>query len=314
MTRHFIYPHLPARVVVQVNAATDCITVRTFRRAGGALNGPAVLPAADVAALLRRPVEPFAIGRATPAGSWLPLAAFGPALLGQQRTGAGLDDAGGFLQEIAQTALVLDAAVLGRAALSERAEWVIHCDPDGALAMPENRTLLTWQARAHKSAIYRARGQNSVLTVMLPFADADFARAAIFAKMNPAEGLLHDFPAAAVVSPAGIALPGHTTLATADWRWPVLRLAGPVQLAADAFADFTVSLHDGIDGHALNESGPRVELESSGGYLAHRVLRLADGAATFRFGALGLRPGERLRLKAGWRWYPGLAEQEVAIV
>lgn len=311
MTRHFIYPYLPLPYALQILSAADRITLRSFRLSGGYLNGAKVIPQAEAAALLAQPVAPFVIGRATPDGSWLPRASLGPHWAGGP---AAASNAGSHVQEISQTALVLDPGILGSGALSERAEWVVPCGNDGRLGMPVNRTLLTWQARAHKTVVYQDRQQCSALTAMLPFADADFSRAILYAKMNPACGLVHDFPAPKVVSPDGIALDGLDTIAAGDWAWPRLHLSGPAQLAAGAFADYTISLHDGSSGFALDESGMRVELEASIGYLAHRIVQLQQGMAIVALGALGLKPGDSVKLKAGWRYFPGLAEKEIAIV
>lgn len=58
----------------------------------------------------------------------------------------------------------------------------------------------------------------------------------------------------------------------------------------------------------------RVEVEATAGYLAHRVVELRNGTATFTISALGLSPGEQIKLKAGWRNYPGAVEKIITVV
>jgi hypothetical protein len=149
---------------------------------------------------------------------------------------------------------------------------------------------------------------------MLPYADTNFDRAIIYAKMNPAYGLIHNMENAKVVSPDGLAFDGYETIPAGDWAWPVLKVSGPDTIAGNAFVQYMVHLHDGMTGFALDESGMRVELESSAGYLTHRVLHLQDGRAGFALGALGLTAGDRIKLKAGWRNYPGVCEKEITVV
>lgn len=309
--RTYIYPYFPLPYAMQLLVSPDRIQLRSFRFSGGVLNHSHVLSLADAQELLDKPATPFIPGRATPAWSWFPRAA----LTGNWAGGpATINGAGSFLQEISQVVFTLDPTILGSAALSEHAEWIVPCNTDGRLGIPMNRTLLTWPSRAHKTAIYQERQQCSALTLMMPYADMQFSRATLYAKMNPAFGLLHDFADPVVVSTDGIQLDGYETRTGLPALWPRLQLAGPDTLQAGAFATYGVSLHDGDTGFALDESGMRVELEASAGYLAHRVLHLQQGSAGFSLAALGLEAGDRIKLKAGWRYFPGAAEKEIDIV
>lgn len=308
------YPNPNLHCLVQANTAAGSIVIRTFTvcapQATVSQGNIRVLPAADVAAALAVPVRPLAVTRATPQAAWLRLSD----LPGIHATTALPADA--LVCEVAQTALTMDPDILGSGACSEHAEWVVFADSGGRLHAPVNRTLKTYPARSSKAAIYGEMQRNSVLTVLMPFRDTDFTRAAIYVKANPAYGIVYDAAAAYAVEANGMRV-GGIPPRPADqkpFRWPELRLAVPPQLQADAFADIAVQLVDGTTGLPLTETGPQVYLESHAGYLPKRRLALVDGVATARIGALGLSPGDRLQLKAGWRYYPGLAEAEIVIV
>lgn len=310
----FIYPNPNLQCLVQAIVAMDHVVVRTFAvhaAAAVAARGQAwILSPTDIAAALAAPVPPVTVSRATAPGAYLRLRD----LSGRQVAPAVPDDA--LLEEIGQTALVPDAALLGSGACSERAEWVVFADRDGQLHAPENRTLATYAARAPKTAIYGQKQRNSVLTVLMPFRDADFARAVINVKANPAYGILCDAASVYAVTADGMQV-GGLPPRPADrpaFAWPGLSLDAPAQLPADGFAEVTVQLVDGGSKTPLPETGPQVYLESDAGYLPKRRITLTDGRAVLRIGALGLAPGDRLHLKAGWRYYPGLAEAEIVIV
>jgi hypothetical protein len=310
----FVYPNPNLQCLVQAVIRPDRIVMRTFAihavRSGPLPHGSWMMSDPDAAAALAAPVSPARVTRATPAAAYLQ-----PHAVAGEHTALMLP-ADAVLREVAQTALVADAALLGSGACSERAEWVVFADSGGALHAPENRILKSFAARASKAAIYGQMRRNSVLTVLMPFADADFMRAVINVKANPAIGIVCDAPTAYAVEAEGLRVGGLAPRPDdrPPFRWPDIRLTAPAQLQSDAFADITVQLVDGYTGAMLTETGPQVYLESHAGYLPQRRIRLVDGRAAARIGALGLRHGDRIRLKAGWRYYPGIVEADIAIV
>lgn len=315
MLQILIYPNHNLHFLVHVAAAKNRIVVRSFatqdRPTMTTARDAWVMPASDVAAAFSAPVSPVAVTRATPAGACLRLCD----LPGYHAVAPGVSP-DTLLNEVSQTALVADAALLGRGACSERADWVVFADSNGQLYAPVNRTLTSHAARAPKAAIYGALQRNAVLNVLMPFADADFSRAAIYVNASPAYGLVYDAASACAIEAGGLSVGGLPSRSADDppFRWPDLRLNVPVQLAADSFAEIAVQLVDGHSGQPLDETGPQVHLESHEGYLPKRRIKLVNGSGTARIGALGLSPGDRLHLKAGWRYYPGLAEAEITIV
>lgn len=306
----YIYPYSPLPVALQTLVSQDSIVLRSFHLSGGTLNHGFTLSTEEARSLLRNPVEPHIPSRSTPENCWIPR----DAVDGNWVGGPADAGVGSFLQEISQISFILDPNILGSAAISERAEWIVPCNSDGRLSMPLNRTLLTQPARSHKTAIYQDRQQSTAITVMMPYADLNFGRAIVYAKMNPAYGLVHNFAKANVVSPDGISFDGYETLSKVDGIWPVLKISGPNRIAADETVSCFVTIHHPDSCFLLEEAGMRIDVEASAGYLAHRAIQTYGGKASFSLSALGLAPGDQIKLKAGWRNYPGAAEKIITVV
>ncbi|MFN4309870.1 MAG: hypothetical protein ACK4FK_04685 [Ferrovibrio sp.] len=311
MNRHFLYPYLPIPYVTQVIFDNGIITARTFRPSGGYLNRNKIITEDLAAELLANPVEPFCVSRSTPADSWIPRSSIRAFWASNPIREDGI---GSYVQEISQTSMTMDDALIGRGALSERAEWIIPCRTDGHLETPVNRTLLTWQARSHKKFIYYDRQQCTVLTCMMPYADNDFSRAILYAKFNPKFGIAHNFVNAKVVSPDGIQIDNYETILGGHWAWPTLRISGPDSISSEKIEKFSISLIDESNDEYLAENNMRVHIEVDAGYLSKQVLNLKLGKAFFCVGALGLFPGDRIKIKIGWRYYPGVDEKIVTVV
>ena len=246
MSHVFVYPNSNISFFVQFAVSEERIIVRTFfthkKRPSSISHDALVMSKSDVINALSMPVSPIMVTRATPHGSYLRLCD-----LPGSRIAAPAVMPDVLLEEVSQTALIADAALLGSGALSERADWVVFANSNGQLYSPVNRTLKSYAARAPKIAIYGELQCNAVLNVHMPFRDVDFSRAAIYVNANPAIGLVYEADAAYAIEAGGLKVDGLPLRPAGDppFRWPELRLRVPEALPADGFAEIAVQLVDG---------------------------------------------------------------------
>ncbi len=95
---------------------------------------------------------------------------------------------------------------------------------------------------------------------------------------------------------------------------PSIRLAGPATVAAGQSAPVTVQLLD-AGGSPIQRAGVEVYFEAvSGSVSKARGLTDASGACALTCSAPGLTAGDSLRVKAGFKFYPGVADLVVGVV
>jgi len=189
------------------------------------------------------------------------------------------------------------------AEMSDRGMWMFPAEPSGALRTPFNRTLQSLPGREAAGLIYRRDRVNTPLIVCMPYADSPFADATIVVSGNRAQGVHHPFK-------AGLREKG---IASEIYRWPILSLSGPTEIAADGSTEVTMRVFDNITQQIDTRCNSTIYLEAVSGYLPHTRARLKEGQGTFRVSAMGLLPGEELRVKAGWRYYPGADEISIRV-
>lgn len=143
----------------------------------------------------------------------------------------------------------------------------------------------------------------SPIKIVVPFAEADFTEMHyyVFAQDSP-----HSFI-------ANIPFTEVDEAYMVEHRWdalPTLVLSGPDFLEAGATAQCTVSsfLQAQSFTYPLD-----VHLEHCNGYLPKTRLRL-NGTGTFPVQALGLRAGDTLKIKAGFRYLSARAEKIMRII
>ncbi|EME69934.1 hypothetical protein H261_11034 [Paramagnetospirillum caucaseum] len=88
---------------------------------------------------------------------------------------------------------------------------------------------------------------------------------------------------------------------------PGLKLSGPSGISPEAYALIQV-VATNADGSIRDTVSSTVFLEEVNGYLPKRRVDLVNGVGQFRVGALGLVSGDTVRVKAGFRFYTGLAD------
>jgi hypothetical protein len=93
---------------------------------------------------------------------------------------------------------------------------------------------------------------------------------------------------------------------------PHLRLSGPSTIAADGQATITIQLEDASE--QLIERQATVYLEAVSGVLPRTRVTTIEGAAAVPVFATGLSPGEQVRIKAGWKYFPGMDDITLEVV
>lgn len=276
------------------------ITVRTFKRIE---DGGVALPDAEAELLLREHAMPFD-RPSTEACSVI----FDGAAITAGLTGA---------RYVMQDALTIsrDPEILGLGVVSDRCDLVWLVSRDGFLDVPHNRTVKMLPDRQGRAAIYAIEKKLNVLTLVTEYAETRWEDAHIVMKANPAHGYRVDFEGGDAIVPRPQPLyqipPFYTPKGYPGFGSLVLE--GPSKITADGAATMTVRAVR----HDLRETDKcqsEVYVEMVSGYAPHTRVRLRDGIARFKVMALGLEPGESMRMKVGWRFFPGLAEATLSVV
>jgi hypothetical protein len=159
---------------------------------------------------------------------------------------------------------------------------------------PSNLTPLTLTKRQD---LLRYADDNGVLflgTIFVPTVSSAFDELRVRVNHHP------DYP------PVGAPAAPADMTSSLDDSAPHLAISGPDTIRAGETATFTID----AGGDTMRSE---LHLEATAGYLAIRRLRPADNS-TFILRALDLAPGSEIRLKAGFRVWPGLAEKTVRVV
>ncbi|CAB5220237.1 hypothetical protein UFOVP235_16 [uncultured Caudovirales phage] len=178
--------------------------------------------------------------------------------------------------------------------------WMVSLT--GVLSLPENRTITTEPGRLGKDTIYLAERRSSILTLYLPFADSPWTSGQLVIKGNPAFGRKIIFENQEQITPQVI---GEDE--ASPFVFPTLTMSTSDSISPDGYATITISCQM-PNGDLRTDCNSEVFLEPIVGVLPKSRVTLTNGTATFRVSALGLQSGETIRVKAGWRYFPGLAE------
>ena len=92
---------------------------------------------------------------------------------------------------------------------------------------------------------------------------------------------------------------------------PDVSISGASECPANENVEFELQIVD-ADGAPL-EKDAEIYLEAVNGYLPKSRVRTVNGTATAKFMALGLQPGDKARIKAGFKFFLGAADLEVNI-
>jgi len=137
--------------------------------------------------------------------------------------------------------------------------------------------------------------------IFVPTAESDFLDCSIVAYAHPELGLTSNLP---VVPRAWTGKPLVDR--------PGLRLSGPATITANGTARIAIDLLD----HRGEPFTRRCDifLETTGGQIARPRLQLEAGQGSVAVQASALEPGERFKVKAGFRHFSGVAEHWFEVV
>ncbi len=200
------------------------------------------------------------------------------------------------------------------AALRNRPDWCDHqCYflslKDGRLGPLFSLFVATLPARLAATEFATMSQQSLILGINVPFADATDDELFLTVNMNQQ------------CSDADIALDGDLDL---EWSQaassgthrtlllPHLRLSAPSTIAADGQATITIQLEDAAE--QLIERQATVYLEAVSGVLPRVRVTTTQGTAAVPVFATGLSPGEQVRIKAGWKYFPGVDDITIEVV
>lgn len=200
-----------------------------------------------------------------------------------------------------------DSLELGHTAQTDQAVIMIKVGPSGDLYMPFNRTLQTYLGRLGKNAIYTDRLTGGILSLKTDFANSTWSEASIVVKANPAVGLKVFIEGSGAVIPQPIPDDIDT-----PHTYPTLVLSAPSTIAEDAYATVSIECQM-LDGTLRTDCQSEVFLEAVAGYLPKTRVKLVDGIGSFKVGSLGLTAGDTVRVKAGWRYVPGLGDVSITV-
>lgn len=313
--RHFLWGGLCLPFIVEAKISDEQISVRTW-----ALSEDApiisVVPRSDAIAMYNRHVEPFEIDsdsnrlKKSLGNHWVPIEALGGRYVGQTRK------SNLYLKPISQVGFAVNSSVVGSSAWSDCAIWSFNVKCDGSLSMPFNRHVLTYLSKQHRNFHMISRRESNLLQLYVPFAKRDFKNCSFVLRYNPAFGCIHnfeDYKAVSVIK-SFVDSKGLESSYGLKALLPSLRLSGPDSIAADMKADYAIELYSKNTDALVDDVTARVYLEANAGYLPYRQVEIKNGIATFPFCALGLSPGDQVKLKVGWRHYSGADEKIITIV
>lgn len=150
----------------------------------------------------------------------------------------------------------------------------------------------------------------------VPFAQSDLNECSFILKYNPKIGCFHNFPELRKLPPDRFEYSTYNIEKFFGVKalLPSLRLAGPDIISAGQMANFTVEVFDKNVDELIADPSVRLYLESNAGYLTHRQVYTKGGVGHFSLIALGLEPGDKIKLKAGWRNYSGADEKIISVI
>lgn len=198
-----------------------------------------------------------------------------------------------------------DPAFYGSHVVADRTTWAFIDHFDSGPSMPINMTLESVVGRYKSSAVFAQRSANVVLTICQPYADSPLNDCTMFLRL-PVQGnaLHHNLGQVQSMDPT---MWGDVSV------WPRIRLSGPATLLRDQQATVEVETWHPTEDRVDERANGVLFLEDVEGYTPNRRVQMRDGRGSFRVAALGLQVGERVRVKIGWRYWPGVSEYIAAV-
>lgn len=205
--------------------------------------------------------------------------------------------------------LTFAVPALGR--LRPRECWVLGIDLRDQFVQPFERFSLTESTRQSRGVLLKMLNVRQVAMIASAFGAETLDDCQILLT-GGAEGCVANFPFTHVFEPVS---GREVTPTRAPDYFPRAVIAGPAAVGPGRMARFSLSFVDTATG-AVVSNGERavpVRLEATSGYLVDRVVYPRNGVARFRWKALGLSKGDRLKIKSSWGTWSGDHEIEVRV-
>ena len=200
------------------------------------------------------------------------------------------------------------------AALRNRPDWCDHQSyflalKDGRLGPLFSLFVATLPARLAATEYATMSQQSLVVGINVPFADATDDELFLTVNMNQR------------CSDDDVAVAGELDL---EWSQaassgthrtlllPHLRLSAPTTISADGQASISIRVEDASE--QLIQRQATVYLEAVSGVLSCVRVTTNDGVATVPVFANGLSPGDKVRVKAGWKYFPGVDDVTLEVI
>ncbi|MBM3950754.1 MAG: hypothetical protein FJ311_04800 [Rhodospirillales bacterium] len=212
--------------------------------------------------------------------------------------------AGLAFKELGAVALDIGVAA-GLHEWSDMARWMFPLDLAGAPSTPYNARALTVNSKATGTRHLLVEQANCALVAFVYFRQLDFTEASFLVIGHPRHGAIGRLAERAKrIAPEKQA--DYTRRSE-----PRIAIGGPETIPVGGEAELACRLVDakgrpaGIDTEFF--------LEATGGHLPLRRVPAPAGEAAVRIIALGNRPGDSIRVKAGFRHVSGLAEHMLTV-
>lgn len=208
-------------------------------------------------------------------------------------------------KELGAVALDIDVAA-GLHEWSDMARWMFPLDLSGAPATPYNARALTVNSKATGARHLLVEQANCALVAFVYFRQIDFTEASFLVIGHPRHGAV-----GRLAEEAQIIAP-EEQIAFTRRSEPRIAVNGPETVPAGGEAELTCRLVD-AGGRPIAGIDTEFFLEATGGHLPLRRVLAPAGEATARIMALGNRPGDSIRVKAGFRHVSGFAEHTLTV-
>lgn len=200
------------------------------------------------------------------------------------------------------------------AALRNRSDWCDHQSyfmalKDGRLGPLFSLFGSTLPTRQSSTEFATLTQQSLLVGINVPFADATDDELFMTVNMNQRS------------EDQDIAVDGNLSLIRSDasssgtirtLMLPHLSIAGPAEITAGSEATLTVQVED-VNGEPISRA-TTVYLEAISGVLSKSRVVTKNGVATFPVYATGLVHGDTVRVKVGWKYFPGVDDISLKVV
>ena len=201
-----------------------------------------------------------------------------------------------------------NSKMLGHSPSTDQCVLLMKIDKSGNLYRPFNRTLVTLPGRLSKDVVYSEEMTGSAISIKTDFAGQTWADATVVVKASTNHGYKVCVEGQGYVD--ALAIPDNIDT---PMVYPTLVLSAAETVTKNEFVTVNVECKMPT-GELRSDCNSEVFLEPVVGMLPKSRVQLVNGVGSFRVSAFGLDIGDTVRVKAGWRYVPGLGEISITVV